>query len=452
MLPANAVAVGLFLVGILNPWTAASAVPEVKIANGPLSGGGNVHPNMLLSLSIEFPTAGIAYRGDGNYDKTYEYTGYFNPLKCYLYNGGNRNIVDGYFSIIRNADAVHECDGTSFSGNFMNWAASSALDMLRYALTGGDRVVDTANTTILQRAVLKEEFYAGKDYFPRRKLTAGGNMSAPNKVTPFHSTVLYAVSCRNRILFSDTANSGNDCDTPAFDKNAALLETDKKFGEYLVRVKVCDGAEGPARTDLCRKYGANYKPAGELQRHAGTVRFAVMGYLLDDSESRYGGVLRAPMKYVGAGKFDAPGFDETINEHSEWDAATGVFYTNPEDKDNRNSTAFNSGVINYLNKFGRSGKYKAFDPLGELYYEAIRYLQGKPPTPEAAAGMTAAMKDGFPVIETWVDPVSASCQKNYIVSIADVNTHWDRYVPGNDRTTFNRTNNAHDPARPVDMP
>ena len=30
---------------------------------------------------------------------------------------------------------------------------------------------------------------------------------------------------------------------------------------------------------------------------------------------------------------------------------------------------------------GVPGQYKRYDPLGELYYEAVRYLQGLPPTP-----------------------------------------------------------------------
>jgi type IV pilus assembly protein PilY1 len=448
-----AIATACFTTAVAYSSPALAAVPEVKIANGPLfNGSGNVHPNVLLSLSIEYPTVGIAYRGDGGvYNKTFEYVGYFNPLKCYRYTGGNRNLIDGYFSISKNADAAHECGGDSFSGNFMNWAGSSTIDMLRYALTGGDRAVDTADTTILQRAVLKEDFYANATYFPRRSVKAGGNASAPNRVTPFNPDTLYIVSCRNRILFSDSANNGNDCDTPAFDGNGALAKTDRKLGEYLARVKVCDSSEGADRTDLCQKYGNHYKPVGEIQRHAEKMRFAAMGYLLDDAKARYGGVLRTPMAYVGAKKFAEPGFSEAANDHPEWDAATGVLYNNPADQFNRAGTAMQSGIINYLNKFGRSGIYKTFDPVSELYYEGIRYFQGKQPTQDATTGMSIAMKDGFPVIETWKDPVTASCQRNYIVSIADVNTHWDRYLPGNNRTTFHRTENAHDLTRAIEV-
>lgn len=438
------------LIAAVKAW---GSTPEVNIANGPLFGGhANVHPNMVLSLSLEFSSAGSAYRGDSiNYNKMFEYVGYFNPLKCYTYRGGNRNITDGYFAISKAADAItHECGGDSFSGNFMNWAASSTLDILRYGLTGGDRIVDTADTTILQRAILKESFYANDAYFPRRTLTAGGAMSAPSQVTPFNVATLYVVSCGNRILFGDSKNSDGNCDTSAYDKNGRLAKTDKKLGEYLARVKVCDAAEGATRADLCQQYGKYTKPVGEIQRRAHQIRFAAMGYLLDDSVTRYGGVLRAPMKYVGAKKFEGPGFAEAVNDRAEWDASTGVFYSNPENPSDRNSATTNSGVINYLNKFGRSGIYKTLDPISELYYEAIRYLQGKQPTRQATVGMTDAMRDGFPVLETWTDPIIASCQQSTIVAIGDANTNWDRYVPGNNRTSYNNGSNANDFARAAD--
>ncbi len=447
-LMATALIAAASVAGALHAAHAASKLPEVMIAASPLSAGGSVHPNMLLSISGEFTISAIAHRGlDGVYDRSFEYAGYFNPLKCYRYHGGNRNTVDGYFAIAGNADKLHECGGDKFSGNFMNWAASSTLDILRYALTGGDRVVDTPDKTILQRAFLKPDFYANAAYFPRRAVTGMDNASVPHRVTPFRTSSLFIVSCGNRILFSDSVNRGNDCDTPAFDDSGRLLKTDKKLGEYLVRVQVCDQSEGADRVDLCQRYGKHFKPIGELQRHAEKIRFAAMGYLLDDSERRYGGVLRAPMKYIGANKFDAPGFTASANEHLEWDPATGVLYANPDAEGNRSSTNSRSGIINYLNRMGRAGKYKAFDPVGELYYEGLRYLQGKPPTLDATRGMSEAMKDDFPVVESWKDPAAASCQRNYIVSIADANSHWDRYIPGNDRTTFNRTENAYDLAR-----
>ena len=39
----------------------------------------------------------------------------------------------------------------------------------------------------------------------------------------------------------------------------------------------------------------------------------------------------------------------------------------------------NSGVINYINKFGEMTNTldKSYDPVSEMYYAALRYLRGK---------------------------------------------------------------------------
>jgi type IV pilus assembly protein PilY1 len=71
-------------------------------------------------------------------------------------------------------------------------------------------------------------------------------------------------------------------------------------GVIYARVRVCDDSEKTTRSDLCERYpNGNYKPIGEIQRKAAGVRLAAFGYLLDNTTSRYGGVLRAPMKYPG---------------------------------------------------------------------------------------------------------------------------------------------------------
>ena len=126
-----------------------------------------------------------------------------------------------------------------------------------------------------------------------------------------------------------------------------------------------------------------------IQKYSDQLRLAAFGYLMDENPGngwvRYGGVLRAPMKYVGAKTFDINGNDNTPsggNPAAEWNATTGVFNPNP-DGDTSQTPAI-SGVINYLNKFGRTGpvpgRYKYYDPIGELHYETLRYLQGLPPS------------------------------------------------------------------------
>lgn len=209
------------------------------------------------------------------------------------------------------------------------------------------------------------------------------------------------------------------------------------------RVQVCDSVEGPIRTVVydstggasyryCTKYGNGgsgiYKPEGQIQQKADDVRLSVFSYLLDDA-SRNGGVLRAPMKYTGPNKLDSNG-NLVTNTEREWDLDTGIFVNKPIT--DAVSTGYTyTGVVNYLNRFGFDGNYKGFDPVGELWYEALRYLQGLQPSDDATTGMTEAMKDGYPVYTAWTDPLTSGCQRNnYILGIGDAYTHYDRTLPG----------------------
>jgi type IV pilus assembly protein PilY1 len=446
----------------------AVAPPIVGLSSTPLySGGGNVHPNLLLNLSVEFPTVKAAYNNASDYNKSIDYIGYFNFKKCYV-NGttktysknktggaitprvaGYSDMTNGYFSILKDADTNHECGGDSFSGNFMNWASSSSIDMLRLALTGGDRVTDSSTQTVLQRAFLYSGFYNSGGYFKRKIVSVSTTMSAPIAVTPFDTSTLYVTNCDNKILFSDSNASGSCAPvTRTLPTNTSAdswldITTDRDLGEYLVRVQVCDANEKTTRIDLCMQYpNGNYKPVGQMQRNQNNVRYGAFGYLMDQTNTRQGGVLRAPLKYVGSKQYKAANsFIEEANDRQEWDASTGVFAINSE-----SDATGNSGVINYLNKFGRTGVYKGYDPISELYYESIRYLQGRQPTPEAIASMTPAMQDNFQTVTSWVDPIEASCQKNYTITIGDANTHQDKYIPGNNRTGTGDTARAADTA------
>ena len=48
----------------------------------------------------------------------------------------------------------------------------------------------------------------------------------------------------------------------------------------------------------------------------------------------------------------------------------GTLVNNPDGA----AAGFNSGVINYINKFSDAA-YKSLDPVSELFYESIRYFK-----------------------------------------------------------------------------
>jgi type IV pilus assembly protein PilY1 len=149
------VAIGLAAVAFIGLAISADAppvIPAIPLAAEPLyARGARAKPTLTLALSVEFPTVGAQYvaspgaNEDATYAATTEYIGYFDAESCYTYNNHTDATLRRFD---RSGPATgRTCGGAGFSGNFMNWALSSAIDILRYGLTGGDRVVDTAALT-----------------------------------------------------------------------------------------------------------------------------------------------------------------------------------------------------------------------------------------------------------------------------------------------------------------
>jgi type IV pilus assembly protein PilY1 len=417
------------------------AAPTADLKDSPiLASGRGPSSNLVMSLSVEWPTVGAAYKSPTTYDNALRTLGYWDADSCYTYitagvpaalaaGSPAAGAPAGFFR--RTGAATNfKCAG-NYSGNFLNWAAQSAVDSLRYALTGGDRIVDTTTQTVLQRADLPTNFYnQGGQSYPSKRLDDAASY------TPFAGTIFVA-NCRY-VMYIGTEATGA-CNAPGNNGNRATLRA---------AVEVCSATEGPLRPDLCKlQKSGNYKPTGLMQQYSDSIRFSAFGYALDTGNQRYGGVLRAPMKYAGPVAYDAA-FNKIVNPAPEWNDITGVFAVNPEA-----SATGNSGVANYLNKFGRitfsatpvigtnaltqlpaGTSYKGNDPVSELYYEAIRYVQGQQPTPQAVANLTANMYDGFPIYSNWTDPITSACQATSIIQIADAYTHNDKSIPGNTRT------------------
>lgn len=184
----------------------------VPISNKPLTGVTIAHgPNITLTPSVEHPTAGAAYSDnsfmfDGyptlrisqqNQWKT-RYLGYFDNTKCYKFYDYNSNADNGYFAVssVATTDSygrVGLCSGNDeeYSGNFLNWATMSALDIFRYTLTGGNRARGIGNSpanyqagdspteTFLRRAYVNTSTNGANQYRLRyRGIELGRNPSA----------------------------------------------------------------------------------------------------------------------------------------------------------------------------------------------------------------------------------------------------------------------------------
>lgn len=398
--------------------------------------------NVVLALSVEFPTGDTSSYGNKNggldssvYDSATTYYGYFDPDKCYSYDASNL-----YFK-------QATCASTTTKGNFLNWTSMTNLDQFRRIMTGGSRLVDTETQTILQRGFTDTQMgTAGGNYFPDKKaMTADAGPLGSSSTTYAYKNASLGDKMLVQSGTSVTITKLSATEMATLDCAALKAKyktyngTNPSWTCYHIRAEVCTATSPESN---CTKYGSNYKPEGLMQKYNLNMRFSAFGYLLDGTKARQGGVLRARMKSVGPTIQNA--LTTTSNSAREWSPTDGTFVTNPDSADATATGVTNSGVINYLNKFGYNGvnnngiAYKGYDPVSELYYEALRYLRGMNNTAKAVASPTSAMYDNFPMIQfdgaTANDPVISACQKNFIITIGDVNCWCDMRLPGGTAT------------------
>jgi type IV pilus assembly protein PilY1 len=449
-----------------------SAQAATALADQPLFSNTSVPGNLVLALSVEFPTA-ISVAHQGNFVAGTSYLGYFDPGKCYRYVQGTEVGTDvSHFTPVGSTTASFKCTATglgdTWSGSFMNWMTMQAIDPFRWALTGGLRVVDTPTTTILERAwATSNSQNGGVTNFPAiptsdsntLKRRASPSSSDIQDYTPLDFSSIKVVVRRrgNQIWFTRSGSLDDGTSLTAatthYSQTASL--NDNTIYRFYARVKVCETGAGFTRESNCRQYSQGWKPEGLLQQYAEKIRFSAFGYLNDPTDNiRDGGVLRAQQKFVGPNVMN-PGSASTSNSRTEWNATTGVLELNPDAADAANTasvfgvTVNNSGVMNYLNKFGQEQQtYKRRDPVSELYYGALRYLKNQGNvsawTNISSDTNKARLVDGFPVITSWDDPVQYSCQRNFVLGIGDTNTNWDFNLPGS-------TAGSSEPSRPAEV-
>lgn len=125
-----------------------------------------------LESSVSEPGFGVI---DTEFKPSFPYYGYFDRAKCYAY-----NTTDGRFNPAANSimvDGRYTCSHSNshWSGNFLNWATTTRLDVVRKMLYGGKRFTDLTGLTVLERTGLNwdahsfTKYYAGtdiRDYTP----------------------------------------------------------------------------------------------------------------------------------------------------------------------------------------------------------------------------------------------------------------------------------------------
>ncbi len=119
------------------------------------------------AADLDNPADGVI---DVGFKPSIDYYGYFNSSACYTYQN-NR------FEPTAAAGLGHTCTG-AWSGNFLNYLATSRMDALRKVLYGGYRVTDSTTETVLRAAFIPQDahswgkehstniFYSIEDYTP----------------------------------------------------------------------------------------------------------------------------------------------------------------------------------------------------------------------------------------------------------------------------------------------
>jgi len=167
----------------------------------PNIGYGTGGPMMMLTASRDHTLFSPIYTdyedidGDGTDDYTFKptfrYYGYFDASKCYSYNAARTAGAGARFEPAVAAVTVGEgkaarltcpSSGRFWSGNFLNWATMTRVDVVRKTLYGGFRREDTLTETTLEMAQMSFDahafvkYYSGSDIRSYTPFDASGDL------------------------------------------------------------------------------------------------------------------------------------------------------------------------------------------------------------------------------------------------------------------------------------
>lgn len=419
----------------------------------------STEPRIMLLLSRDHELYKKAYTDysdldpvpDGVLETTYkdsiEYYGYFDSRRCYTYSTTNNRFEPGNAATGTNS---HHCSG-EWSGNFLNWATMTRMDIVRKVLYGGLRSTDNNGSalgdTVLERAMLPTDVHA----FAKVFAPPGGASEVANYVPSSLHGSAELTFCNATVPGTGSLPlySKNVTDAPqmrvatgswgqwsASEIVQCRVDSELPSGsttqdtspgsatDYIVRVAVCvpNKLEGN-----CKTYPSGaVKPTGLLQKYGDTdaerpVRFGLMtgSYAYNKS----GGVLRRNTSKIAG---NATASDNEIN------SSTGQFTGNAGIIDTLNrlriasfqfgTTLSGSPSNQYVELVGSgNGCHNAAtasfsdgrcpdwgNPLSEMYFEALRYFAGKTsPTSGFATTDSSYLAAALPSA-TWSDPLPST--------------------------------------------
>ena len=373
---------------------------------------------------------------DGVLDITFkpheiDYYGYFSSHLCYV------EMEDHMDPVSFTQDK--KCEGL-WSGDFLNYLTMTRMDVLRAALYGGKRVIDTPEQTRLRRAFVPFENHTwGIEY-----LSEADNGYLINEYTPLD---MPEVGMRH--LFS-TNNIYLD-DVPyvrvrlnVTDPIWSWVSKERTQGdgyadiEMEIDVNVCKVG---LLEEFCQEYpDGNFKPIGLLHEYGenDSMYFSLLTGSFDNNLQ--GGVVRQNIASFGKNE---------INENDgTFTYSDGIVKTIDG---MRIPNEFRQQTVNtdcgwISDRVFENGECRAWgNPIAEMMYEGMRYFSGaNNPTPQFVNGGTLDQELGLGA-PNWEDPYSdtqpyGQCASAYQLVISDPSPSFDGdQLPGSDFENFTTT-------------
>lgn len=165
---------------------------QLNLVKSPLFVAPPIPPLVMLDISKDQQLYKKAYNdysdldGDNVLETTYkhsiDYYGYFDSYKCYSY--GTSTLSSSNHFVPQSWTSDKYCNGSTWSGNFLNWVSMSRMDAVRKLLFGGARNTDRStplsgygSLTIIERTYLPTDAHSWAKYY---------NGNDINRLTPFN--------------------------------------------------------------------------------------------------------------------------------------------------------------------------------------------------------------------------------------------------------------------------
>lgn len=426
--------------------------------NPQLSEPAKSHPMLMLTLSGDHQVFLKAYNdfddldGDDLPDVTYNhnvvYKGYFNEEKCYSYGSGvftpasdatAPTAINTTLGIKAAALNIKQyCSSSRWSGNFLNWATMTRIDIVRSVLYGGKRSTDTATSTVLERAYLPNDGHSFAKYYNGSDITKLTSISSSNfSINDSDAKKNGLTFCNTSLGHANNTVSQNQTNTvPSMrvargnyslwasgERFQCLLGYDasnnKEFNEYAVDAFGLNGND-PSITDIhaynnvpygknrsgthwladytvrvavctdstednihyCRRYGTSYKPTGLLQTYGihsdNPVLFGLMTNAVNKNKS--GGVLR---KNVSSMADEVSTTDGTFLRPSTGSIIASIdamklldHYFRLEGATHDNTGTYNPTCEWFWSRFDEGQCRNWGNPFSEMLAQSYRYLAG----------------------------------------------------------------------------